>query len=63
METALTGTTLDDRTIASETVRVVDLVDPQGDVHADADYRRRVARVMVERAILSARDIAKSGGL
>lgn len=62
VEAALTGTTLDNMTITSETARVVDLVDPQGDVHADAAYRRRVARVMVERAILSARDNAKAGG-
>lgn len=61
VEAALTGTTLDDVTIKSETERVVDLIEPQGDVHADAAYRRRVARVMVERAILSARDNARTG--
>jgi len=60
VESALTGTTLDDTTISAETARVATLVEPQGDVHADADYRRRVARIMVERAILSARDYAKS---
>lgn len=60
VESALTGTTLDDTTISAETARVANLVEPQGDVHADADYRRRVARIMVERAILSARDYAKS---
>jgi CO/xanthine dehydrogenase FAD-binding subunit len=59
VETALTGTTLDDATIRSETARVVDMVEPQGDVHADAAYRCRVARIMVERAILSARSCAK----
>ncbi|MBT5046885.1 MAG: xanthine dehydrogenase family protein subunit M [Rhodospirillaceae bacterium] len=61
VETALTGTTLDDTTINAETARVAGLVEPQGDVHADAAYRRRVARVMVERAILSARDNARGG--
>lgn len=60
VESALTGTTLDDATISAETARVASLVEPQGDIHADADYRRRVARIMVERAILSAREYAKS---
>lgn len=60
VEAALTGTTLEDATIRSETARIVDLVEPQGDVHADAGYRRRVARIMVERAIISARDKAKA---
>ena len=60
VETALTGTTLEGATITAETARVMDLADPQGDVHADAGYCRRVARVMVERAILSARDNAKA---
>jgi CO/xanthine dehydrogenase FAD-binding subunit len=58
IETALIGTTLEDGTIHAETARIADLVDPQGDIHADAAYRRRVARVMTERAILSARDRA-----
>jgi CO/xanthine dehydrogenase FAD-binding subunit len=32
-----------------------DLPEPNSDVHATADYRRRVARVLAERAILDAR--------
>ena len=59
VEAALTGTTLEDGTIHAETARIVDLVDPQGDIHADAAYRRRVVRIMTERALLSARDRAK----
>jgi len=58
VEGALTGTTLDDDTIRAETVRIAALVDPQGDIHADAAYRRRVARIMTERALASARDRA-----
>lgn len=58
VEGALGGTTLEDSTIHAETARIAELVDPQGDVHADAAYRRRVARIMTERALLSARDRA-----
>lgn len=58
VETALSGTTLEDSTIRAETGRIANLVDPQGDIHADAAYRRRVARVLTERALLSARDHA-----
>ena len=36
-----------------------DLIDPQADVHADANYRGRVAKVMARRAISDARDRAK----
>ena len=59
IESALTGTNLEDSTVHTETARIAALVDPQGDIHADAAYRRRVARVMTERAVLSARDRAK----
>jgi CO/xanthine dehydrogenase FAD-binding subunit len=58
IEAALTGTTLEDSTVHAETARIADLVDPQGDIHADATYRRRVARIMTERALISARDRA-----
>jgi CO/xanthine dehydrogenase FAD-binding subunit len=59
IETALVGTNLEDSLVHTETERLAALVDPQGDIHADAAYRRRVARVMTERALLSARDRAK----
>jgi len=58
IEAALTGTDLDTDMVRAETARIATMVDPQGDVHADAAYRRRVARVMTERALLSARDHA-----
>ncbi len=58
VEAALAGTTLEDGILHAETARIADLIDPQGDIHADAAYRRRVARVMTERALLSARDRA-----
>ena len=58
VESALLGTNLEDRTLHAETARLATLVDPQGDIHADASYRRRVARVMTERALQSARDRA-----
>ncbi len=61
IEAALTATTLDDSIVQTATDSISDLVDPQGDVHADAAYRCRVARVMTERAILSARDRALGG--
>ena len=59
IETALIGTNLDDGLVHTETEHLAALVDPQGDIHADAAYRRRVARVMTERALLAARDRAK----
>ena len=59
IETALTGTNLEGSTVHTETARIATLVDAQGDIHADAAYRRRVVRVMTERAVLSARDRAK----
>lgn len=59
VEAALTGTDLSDDAIKDACAAIADLVEPQGDVHADADYRRRVVRVMAIRAITSARDGAK----
>lgn len=61
IEAALAGTKLDTDTVHAGTARIPDLVDPQGDVHADATYRRRVVRIMAERALLTARDRAAGG--
>ena len=36
-----------------------DALDPPGDVHASADYRRRLAEVCCERAVLAAAKRAK----
>jgi len=58
VEAALTGTTLENGAIHAETARIAALVEPQGDIHADAAYRRRVARIMTERALVSARNRA-----
>ena len=58
IENALIGTNLEDNSLKAETARIADLVDPQGDIHADAAYRSRVARVMTERALISARNRA-----
>ena len=62
IETALIGTNLEDNLIHSETARLAEFIDPQGDIHADAAYRRRVVRVMTKRALVSARDQAKGAG-
>ena len=59
IEDSLRGTTLDDAAVKSATETIAALVEPQGDVHADAAYRRRVVRTMAERAILTARDWAR----
>ncbi len=60
VEDALTGTDLSDNAIEAACAGIAALVEPQGDVHADADYRRRVVRVMAIRAIASARNGATS---
>jgi len=62
VEQALVGSDLSDAAINQACEAILDLVDPQDDVHADAEYRRRVARVMAERAIASARDTAGANG-
>ena len=58
VEQVLIGSDLSDGAISEACAAILDLVEPQSDVHADAEYRRRVARVMAERAIASARDTA-----
>lgn len=53
-EAALTGKRID-ASLAQNVARAVDAaIDPGEDVHATAAFRRRVARVLVERAILDA---------
>lgn len=61
IEAVLSGTALDDEVIQAATEGIPDMLDPQGDVHADAAYRRRVARVMARRAVRTARDRANGG--
>jgi carbon-monoxide dehydrogenase medium subunit len=43
--------------VAAEHAR--DLVEPEGDIHASADYRRRLVQVLTERVL---RDAAEAGG-
>ncbi len=59
IEEALIGTDLNDDIIKVACAKIDDLIDPQSDVHADAAYRGRVAKVMARRAISDARDGAK----
>ena len=59
LEEMLTGKNLDDETIKQACATIDNLIDPQADVHADAAYRGRVAKVMARRAISDARDRAK----
>jgi len=54
----LIGLPLNEQTIADAAAAAVDLIDPEGDLHASADYRRHLARVLVERVLRTARDDA-----
>ena len=58
VEDALRGTPLADGQVRDAVAALGDVLDPASDVHADADYRRRIACVMAARAIASARDEA-----
>ena len=55
---ALLSTELDAETVGEAAALAANEIDPGADVHASAEYRRRTACVMVERAILEARDEA-----
>lgn len=59
LEEMLIGKKLDSETIKQACATIDNLIDPQADVHADAAYRGRVAKVMARRAISDARDRAK----
>jgi CO/xanthine dehydrogenase FAD-binding subunit len=61
VEAALQGNRLDDDAIAEATAAIGDMIDPDGDLHGTADYRRRVAAVLTARAIGDARDNALGG--
>jgi CO/xanthine dehydrogenase FAD-binding subunit len=54
----LVGTRLDEQAITAAANSVVDLIDPEGDLHASADYRRHLARVLAERVLRSAKQDA-----
>lgn len=57
-EAQLTGSRLADSDVRAALARVDAQLEPNSDVHATADYRRRAARVLAERAILDARNEA-----
>ena len=58
-EKALVGTTVG-ATAVREAARIAaDGVDPVTDIHATAEYRRRVARTLTERALTDA--LARAG--
>lgn len=54
-EARLLGTPASDDDIAAAAAAVVDEIDPPSDVHGSAEYRRKVARVLVRRALVAAR--------
>ncbi len=53
-EAAVTGQTLTDDVLAEAGRIVTDRVDPDGDIHASAAYRKEVAGVLVRRALRAA---------
>ncbi|CAM9485448.1 unnamed protein product [Phaeothamnion confervicola] len=55
----LAGKVLDDMLVEDASVVAAGLIDPDGDLHATADYRRFLARVMAGRVLKAARDDAK----
>ena len=59
VETALTGTFLNDSVIDDAVSLIPRLLEPQSDVHASAEYRRRVTCVLAARAIRDARNRAQ----
>jgi len=58
---ALVGTPLDDRAIAEVVNAAMARVEVWGDLHATADYRRRVGGVLARRALSDARGAALEG--
>jgi len=54
----LAGARLDEQTIAAAADTAANMIDPEGDLHASADYRRHLARVLVERVLRAAKEDA-----
>jgi carbon-monoxide dehydrogenase medium subunit len=57
-ESSLVGRTAGDETIAAAARAAADEIQPSGDIQGSAAYRRKVAAVLVRRALLAARDRA-----
>ena len=56
----LVGRYLDEKTIEEAAAAAADLVDAEGDLHASAQYRRHLARVLAGRVLKAAREDAQS---
>ena len=59
LEERLSGAELTQETVHAAVAGLGDALDPPADVHAPADYRRRLAEVCCERAVLAAAQRAK----
>jgi aerobic carbon-monoxide dehydrogenase medium subunit len=55
VESALTGTTLDDNALASAVTHVCDGIDPNADLYASGEYRCHLAQVHTRRAVQAAK--------
>lgn len=55
VEELLTGSMLDDRDLTAAELQASRDIEPTGDVHADAAYRRQLAAVLVRRALIEVR--------
>jgi CO/xanthine dehydrogenase FAD-binding subunit len=51
----LVGARLDEQAIGAAADAAVGMIDPEGDLHASADYRRQLARVLVGRVLRAAK--------
>jgi carbon-monoxide dehydrogenase medium subunit len=60
VERVLDGRNIDGTTIAAATAAAAASIDPPDDIHAGGAYRKTLIGVMVERALLSARDRSRS---
>jgi CO/xanthine dehydrogenase FAD-binding subunit len=54
----LVGLQLNESAIDDAAAAAVDLIDPEGDLHATADYRRHLARVLVGKVLRAAKENA-----
>jgi CO/xanthine dehydrogenase FAD-binding subunit len=60
-EETLRGRVPDDDAVAEAAAAVASEIDPTGDIHASADYRRHVATVLTRRALTTAVERARGG--